>query len=72
MTAVPRPPERREPRAIVHTGRGGRPEPFDVHGDQIRLDEIETSCPGCTLEWSGGGWQHDPACAARGVRLRLA
>jgi hypothetical protein len=25
-------------------------------------DEIEDTCPGCTLIWSGGKWVHDPAC----------
>lgn len=28
-----------------------------------RVDEIDRPC--CTMEWSGGGWQHDRSCSLR-------
>lgn len=32
-------------------------------------DPIETSCPACTLRWSGDGWTHDPGCMMRSAAL---
>jgi hypothetical protein len=29
------------------------------------LDEIETSCPACTLEWNEGSWAHERSCVLR-------
>ncbi len=44
------------PRASLHPAQRG---PWAYVYD---TDEIELSCPFCTLVLSGGQWDHDPAC----------
>jgi hypothetical protein len=48
------PPDRHAPRAI-----SPRPRPDLYH----EPDEIEREC--CTMEWSGGRWQHERSCPLR-------
>ena len=35
------------------------------HAGDVQLDEIETACPACTLEWRAGVFRHDRACVFR-------
>jgi len=70
--SAPKPPlDRHAPRALTyHRGEHLADDPATRLREQYELDEIELACPGCIVQWRGGGWQHDSGCVLRGVPLR--